>query len=70
MTEMKRATISIPRDIDRKVFELRKDDAYTRCSYSELIRQLVVIGLEALAAEKEEKGGSEHEETDPENCRG
>ena len=55
MTKMKRATISIPRDIDRKVFELRKDDAYTRCSYSELIRQLVVIGLEALAAEKKEK---------------
>lgn len=27
----------------------------TRCSYSELIRQLVVIGLEALAAEKKER---------------
>ena len=52
MTNMKRTTISFPDDLTRKIFELRKDDRFIRCSYSELIRQLTEIGLSTLDSEQ------------------
>lgn len=48
MTHMKRTTISLPNELADRVFALRKDDRFTRCSYSELIRQLTEKGLSAL----------------------
>lgn len=48
MTEMKRTTISMPDELDKAVFELRKDERYMRCSYSEIVRTLVEIGLEVV----------------------
>lgn len=45
MTEKKRITISFDDDIDRCILELRKRDDYVRCSYSEIVRQLVQLGL-------------------------
>ena len=53
MTDMKRVTISLPDSIDRKVLELRKDDRFVRCSYSEIVRRLLEAGL---AAKEHEKG--------------
>lgn len=47
MTEMKRITVAFPEDIDRAVYELRKDDRFVKCSYSEIIRRMVALGLEA-----------------------
>lgn len=47
MTEMKRITIAFPEDIDRAVYELRKDDRFVRCSYSEIIRKMVMLGIQA-----------------------
>lgn len=55
MTEMRRITIALPEEMDLSILNMRKEDAYIRCSYSEMIRRLVAAGLEALAAEKEEK---------------
>ena len=52
MTDMKRVTISLPDDIDRKVLELRKDDRFLRCSYSELVRMLLEAGLSKTGGEK------------------
>lgn len=52
MTNMKRTTVSFPDDLTRRIFELRKDDRFTRCSYSELIRQLAEMGLSILDAER------------------
>ena len=49
MTEMKRITIAFPDEIDRAVYELRKEDRFVKCSYSEIVRQLVILGLEANA---------------------
>jgi len=46
MTEMKRTTISLPDDLYHAIFELRKDERYVRCSYSEIVRRLVEIGLD------------------------
>lgn len=48
MTNMKRATVSIPDEIEIRVLELRKKDEYVRCSYSEIIRRLVIAGLESI----------------------
>lgn len=52
MTEMRRVTISLPEETDKKILELRKDDRFVRCSYSELVRQIVEQGLDMLRAER------------------
>lgn len=49
MTEMKRVTVSLPEALDREILELRKDDRYIRCTYSEVVRQLLLSGLEAIS---------------------
>lgn len=48
MTDMKRTTISFPDELVERIFDLRKDDRFTRCSYSELVRQLTERGLEIV----------------------
>ena len=45
MTEMRRITIALPDEIDRKILEMRKDDRFVRCSYAEIVRQLLEKGL-------------------------
>lgn len=47
MTDMKRITVAFDDDIDRRIFELRKKDCYVKCSYSEIVRRLVRLGLQA-----------------------
>ena len=47
MTDMRRVTISLPDEIDRRILELKKDDKYIRLSYAEVDRQLLERGLEA-----------------------
>jgi len=46
MTEMRRVTISLPDELDRKVLELKKRDEFARASYSEVCRKLLEKGLE------------------------
>lgn len=45
MTDMRRITIALPDEIDKKILELRKDDRFVRCSYSEIVRQILERGL-------------------------
>lgn len=52
MTEMRRMTISLPDELDKKILELKKDDRFVRCSYSEVVRQLLDDGFAMRAAEK------------------
>lgn len=47
MTEMKRVTISIPAELDRKIIEMRKQDEFVRSSYSEIVRTLIFAGLDS-----------------------
>lgn len=54
LTDMKRISVSFDEDIDRGIFELRKDDEYLKCSYSEIVRRLVRIGLNAEARKRSE----------------
>lgn len=52
MTDMRRTTVSFPEELTKRIFALRKDDRFTRCSYSELIRLLTEKGLAILDEER------------------
>ena len=51
MTNMKRTSISFPDDLAERIFALRKNDQFTRCSYSELVRRLAEYGLQLLESQ-------------------
>lgn len=53
MTEMRRMTVSLPDELDKRIMELKKDDRFIRCSYSEIVRQLLDHGFSMLEADKE-----------------
>ena len=52
MANMRRVTIAFPDSIDEQILELRKEDRFVRCSYSEIVRQILERGFDALAAER------------------
>lgn len=52
-TEMKRISISLPEEIDNQVIELKKTDMYCRCSYAEIVRMLLELGLRATRAQEQ-----------------
>lgn len=56
MTDMRRITVSLPEDIDRRILELKKDDRFVRCSYSEIVRQALERGLAAEMSQVTESG--------------
>ena len=45
MEYMKRKTISIPEELDEQIMNLRKTDKYYKCSYGEIVRDLLIRGL-------------------------
>lgn len=47
MTDMKRVTVAIPEDMDKKILALKKTDRFVRCSYSEIIRRMIELGMES-----------------------
>ena len=49
MTDMRRVTISLPDEIDRRILDLKKDDRFILLSYSEIVRRLLESGLGAWA---------------------
>lgn len=49
---MIRLSISIPEDVEQKIVDLRKTDKYCRCSYSEIVRQLLERGIKVIEADK------------------
>lgn len=48
MTDMKRVTMAVPREIDRERLAFRKSDDYVRCSYGELVCRRVTAGLKVV----------------------
>lgn len=52
MTEMRRITFSVPNELDEAVINLKKQDEFVRDSYSEVIRKLLVLGLEIVNQQK------------------
>lgn len=53
MTDMRRVTIAFPDDMDKRILELRKEDCFIRCSYSEIVRTILERGFAVLDAERE-----------------
>lgn len=53
MTNMKRTSVSLPDEIVDRISELRKQDEFRDCSYSEIIRRLVAAGLPRNEASEE-----------------
>lgn len=51
-TKMKSVTFHIDRKIDDMLYEMRKIDEFTRCSKSEIIRSLILRGLEVAERER------------------
>lgn len=52
MTDMRRITISLPDELDKRILEMRKDDRFVRCSYSEITRKMLELGFQAFDAEQ------------------
>ena len=52
MTDMRRVTISLPDELDKKILELKRNDRFVRCSYSEIVRQLMEHGYQMIEAER------------------
>jgi len=50
---MRRTTVSLPDALSQRIFNMRKDDRFTRCSYSELIRMLAEKGLEMVEMDQQ-----------------
>lgn len=48
MTGMRRITVSIPEGMDKEIMEIRKNDRFIRCTYSELVRQILECGMKTL----------------------
>lgn len=54
MTEMKRVTISLPDELDKRILSLKKSDKFIRSSYAEIARYLLEIGLNSKTQETKE----------------
>lgn len=57
MTEMARKTISLPPELEQAVYELRKTDEFCKCSYSEIIREMIRRGIQAGRQSQQGKAG-------------
>ena len=45
MTNMKRVTIALPDSLDQQIINMRKEEQFLRCSYSEIVRKLLEQAL-------------------------
>ena len=48
-TEMKRVTVPMPADLDKKILDMKKSDKFVRASYAEIVRVLLLRGLDSLS---------------------
>ena len=48
MTDMRRVTVSIPDEIDKRILAMRSIPGFERCTYSEIARRLFDAGLEVF----------------------
>ena len=52
MTDMRRVTISLPEDIDKRILKLKTTNKRGRESYSQTVRQLLLQGLPKESKDK------------------
>ena len=48
LTEQWRVNVSIPSDIEERIIDLRKQDEYCRMSFSRIIREMIIKGLDEV----------------------
>ena len=53
VTDMRRLTVALPDELVTQIVELKQESRFQKSTYSEIIRQLCRIGLDALASERE-----------------
>lgn len=58
MTDMKRTTVSFPDEIVSELERLKRTDEFQNCTYSEIIRRLVIRGLNIEAEAKNAQKGA------------
>ena len=57
MTDMRRMTISLPDELDKQILELKKDDRFVRCSYSEIVLRMLDDGIKMQKAVRTRERG-------------
>lgn len=50
-----RASVVLPKEIEDRVIRIRQNEAYARCSLSEIIRMLIFEGLAAMDKKEQTK---------------
>lgn len=53
MTKMKRKSISLPLELEQAILNLRKTERFCRCSISEIMRVLLIKGLQVEMQDKD-----------------
>lgn len=53
MTEKWRINVSIPSDVEERIIDLRKQDEYCRMSFSRIICEMIIKGLDEVEKEGE-----------------
>lgn len=59
MTGMRRISVAIPEEMDKRLLEMRKDARFIRCSYSEIVRRMMDQGMKMEQSVKKASGGAE-----------
>lgn len=54
--DMRRVTISVTEAQDAAILNAKKDDQFVRCSYAEVVRQMLNLGLQAYEQKRKEVG--------------
>lgn len=50
-TDMTRRTVSLPEQLEDAIIRLRKTDEFCTCSYSEIVRRLIIEGLKTVSSQ-------------------
>ncbi len=53
-TKLRRFAVTLPKDEEEKLIELRKTDEFCQCSFSEIIRTMFLRGLEQENAKRQQ----------------
>ena len=59
MTDMRRVTISMPDALDKQILSLRADERFAKCTYAEIVRRVLEIGLSSTDEASEGEGRGE-----------
>ena len=56
LTDMRRVTISMPDALDKQILSLRADERFAKCTYAEIVRRVLEIGLSSTDEANEGDG--------------